>query len=157
MKKRTFAMIKPDAVACHYTGQIITLIEKAGFRIIAQKMLRLTTSDTNKFYAVHSQRPFFRNLSLFMTSGPVVVMVLEKENAIAEFRTLIGNTDPQADPQAAPTGSIRKIFGQSKTRNAIHGSDSDETALREIHFFFSEREIVPEPYRLPIPEAEIDS
>ena len=121
MKKRTFAMIKPDAVACHYTGQIITLIEKAGFRIIAQKMLRLTTSDTNKFYAVHSQRPFFRNLSLFMTSGPVVVMVLEKENAIAEFRTLIGNTDPQA----APTGSIRKIFGQSKTRNAIHGSDSD--------------------------------
>ena len=93
MKKRTFAMIKPDAVACHYTGQIITLIEKAGFRIIAQKMLRLTTSDTNKFYAVHSQRPFFRNLSLFMTSGPVVVMVLEKENAIAEFRTLIGNTD----------------------------------------------------------------
>lgn len=152
MKKRTFAMIKPDAVACHYTGQIITLIEKAGFRIIAQKMLRLTTSDTNKFYAVHSQRPFFRNLS-FMTSGPVVVMVLEKENAIAEFRTLIGNTDPQA----APTGSIRKIFGQSKTRNAIHGSDSDENALREIHFFFSEREIVPEPYRLPIPEAEIDS
>ena len=98
MKKRTFAMIKPDAVACHYTGQIITLIEKAGFRIIAQKMLRLTTSDTNKFYAVHSQRPFFRNLSLFMTSGPVVVMVLEKENAIAEFRTLIGNTDPQAAP-----------------------------------------------------------
>ena len=82
MKKRTFAMIKPDAVACHYTGQIITLIEKAGFRIIAQKMLRLTTSDTNKFYAVHSQRPFFRNLSLFMTSGPVVVMVLEKENAL---------------------------------------------------------------------------
>ena len=74
MEKRTFAMIKPDAVACHYTGQIITLIEKAGFRIIAQKMLRLTTSDTNKFYAVHSQRPFFRNLSLFMTSGPVVVM-----------------------------------------------------------------------------------
>ena len=86
MEKRTFAMIKPDAVACHYTGQIITLIEKAGFRIIAQKMLRLTTSDTNKFYAVHSQRPFFRNLSLFMTSGPVVVMVLEKENAIAEFK-----------------------------------------------------------------------
>ena len=82
MEKRTFAMIKPDAVACHYTGQIITLIEKAGFRIIAQKMLRLTTSDTNKFYAVHSQRPFFRNLSLFMTSGPVVVMVLEKENAL---------------------------------------------------------------------------
>ena len=98
MEKRTFAMIKPDAVACHYTGQIITLIEKAGFRIIAQKMLRLTTSDTNKFYAVHSQRPFFRNLSLFMTSGPVVVMVLEKENAIAEFRTLIGNTDPQTAP-----------------------------------------------------------
>ena len=84
MEKRTFAMIKPDAVACHYTGQIITLIEKAGFRIIAQKMLRLTTSDTNKFYAVHSQRPFFRNLSLFMTSGPVVVMVLEKENAIQD-------------------------------------------------------------------------
>lgn len=110
MEKRTFAMIKPDAVACHYTGQIITLIEKAGFRIIAQKMLRLTTSDTNKFYAVHSQRPFFRNLSLFMTSGPVVVMVLEKENAIAEFRTLIGNTDPQA----APTGSIRKILDKVK-------------------------------------------
>ena len=151
MEKRTFAMIKPDAVACHYTGQIITLIEKAGFRIIAQKMLRLTTSD--KFYAVHSQRPFFRNLSLFMTSGPVVVMVLEKENAIAEFRTLIGNTDPQT----APIGSIRKTFGQSKTRNAIHGSDSDENALKEIHFFFSEREIVPEPYRLPIPEAEIAS
>ena len=116
-------------------------------------MLRLTTSDTNKFYAVHSQRPFFRNLSLFMTSGPVVVMVLEKENAIAEFRTLIGNTDPQT----APIGSIRKTFGQSKTRNAIHGSDSDENALKEIHFFFSEREIVPEPYRLPIPEAEIAS
>lgn len=80
-------------------------------------------------------------------------MVLEKENAIAEFRTLIGNTDPQT----APIGSIRKTFGQSKTRNAIHGSDSDENALKEIHFFFSEREIVPEPYRLPIPEAEIAS
>ena len=131
MKNRTFAMIKPDAVACHYTGQIITLIEKAGFRIIAQKMLRLTTSDTNKFYAVHSQRPFFRNLSLFMTSGPVVVMVLEKENAIAEFRTLIGNTDPQA----APTGSIRKIFGQSKTRNAIHGSEA--TKMHSEKFIFS--------------------
>ena len=129
MEKRTFAMIKPDAVACHYTGQIITLIEKAGFRIIAQKMLRLTTSDTNKFYAVHSQRPFFRNLSLFMTSGPVVVMVLEKENAIAEFRTLIGNTDPQT----APIGSIRKTFGQSKTRNAIHGS----TKMPSKKFIFS--------------------
>lgn len=105
MEKRTFAMIKPDAVACHYTGQIITLIEKAGFRIIAQKMLRLTTSDTNKFYAVHSQRPFFRNLSLFMTSGPVVVMVLEKENAIAEFRTLIGNKIHRL-PLSAASGKL---------------------------------------------------
>ena len=83
----------------------------------------------------------------------VLKCVLEKENAIAEFRTLIGNTDPQT----APIGSIRKTFGQSKTRNAIHGSDSDENALKEIHFFFSERDIVPEPYRLPIPEAEIAS
>ena len=153
MRNRTFAMIKPDAVACQYSGPIITCIEKAGFRIIAQKMLRLHISDTNKFNAIHSQLPFFRNLSLVMTSGPVIALVLEKENAVTDFRTLIGNTDPRI----ASPGSLRKIFGQSKTRNAIHGSDSDENAIKEIHFFFSEREIIPEPYRLPIPETEIDS
>ena len=85
MRNRTFAMIKPDAVACQYSGPIITCIEKAGFRIIAQKMLRLHISDTNKFYAIHSQRPFFRNLSLFMTSGPVIALVLEIDNAVTDF------------------------------------------------------------------------
>lgn len=147
-------MIKPDAVACSLHGTDHYLNRKS--RISDHSSKNAPPYDLRHqqiLCGTQSASIFFRNLSLFMTSGPVVVMVLEKENAIAEFRTLIGNTDPQA----APTGSIRKIFGQSKTRNAIHGSDSDENALREIHFFFSEREIVPEPYRLPIPEAEIDS
>lgn len=152
MTNRTFTIIKPNAVGQQHSGEILSMIEKAGFRIIALKMLHMSQADTEKFYYVHKGRPFFRNLSLFMTAGPVIAAVLEKENAVADFRRLIGSTNP-AD---AAEGTIRKHFAESKTRNAIHASDSDENAAWEISFFFSEREITPEDYVLPIPAEEID-
>ena len=153
MTNRTLSILKPNVVAKHHTGEILTLIEKQVFRIIDLKMLQFTTIDAAKFYSIHKNRPFFRNLNLFMTAGPVIVMVLEKENAVADFRKMIGDTDPQK----AEKNTIRSLFGESKTRNAIHASDSEENARQEISFFFSEREITEKPYLLPIPEKEIDA
>nr|WP_298613791.1 nucleoside-diphosphate kinase [uncultured Odoribacter sp.] len=152
MKNRTFTILKPDAVGGGHTGEILRIIEQAGFRILALKMLYLSRSDAEKFYHIHQGRPFFRNLCLFMTSGPIVAAVLEKENAVADFRKLIGATDPA---KASP-GTIRKQFAGSKTRNAIHASDSEENASRETAFFFSDREIIESRYELPVPAEKID-
>ena len=156
MGQRTFTIIKPDSVGGNHIGEILTMIEKAGFRIIALKMTYLSRSDAEKFYYVHKGRPFFRNLYLFMTSGPIVAAVLEKEgaqDAVAEFRELIGKTNPEL----AAEGTIRKKFASSKTSNSIHASDSDENAAWEASFFFTDKEIIDTKYELPLPEDEIDS
>lgn len=133
---RTLTMIKPDAVAAGFTGAIIQQIEEAGFKIVAMKKMQLTVEQASKFYAVHQERSFFGELVDFMTSGPIVPMILEKDNAVADFRKLIGSTNP-AD---AAEGTIRKRFAQSVQANAVHGSDSDENAVIEGSFFFSEIE-----------------
>ncbi|HSD62447.1 MAG TPA: nucleoside-diphosphate kinase [Ignavibacteriaceae bacterium] len=138
MSHSTLAIIKPDAVKKKYIGQIITKITEAGFRIKAMKMVHLTKSSAEGFYEVHRGRPFFRDLVDFMTSGPCIPIALEKENAVADFRKLIGATDP-ADAEA---GTIRKLYAANKGKNAIHGSDSDENALIEIGHFFSRNEII---------------
>lgn len=138
MSHRTLAIIKPDAVKKKYIGQIITKITEAGFRIKAMKMVHLTKNSAEGFYEVHKGRPFFRDLVDFMTSGPCIPIALEKENAVADFRKLIGATDP-ADAEA---GTIRKLYAANKGENAIHGSDSDENALIEILHFFSRNEII---------------
>lgn len=153
MNNRTLTILKPDAVGCGQSGEILQLIEANGFRIIALKMLQFTPVDAGRFYSVHKDRPFFKNLNLYITSGPVIVAILEKENAVETFRALIGNTDPS---KAAPS-TIRHLFGKSKTRNAIHASDSEENAQKEMAFFFSEREITDIPYHLPLSEKEIDA
>lgn len=145
MQQRTFTLIKPDAIAAHHLGAILAHLEQAGFRILALKMLTLLTTDIDRFYADHQHRPFFPNLKIFMSSGPLVAAVLEKENAVADLRTLIGATDPV---QAA-AGTIRRFYASSKTRNAIHASDSLESASRETAFFFSEREIQELSFPLP--------
>ncbi|MEG2760270.1 MAG: nucleoside-diphosphate kinase [Mucinivorans sp.] len=150
---RTFTIIKPNAVGQNNIGNICAMIEKAGFRIIAMKMTYLSRADAEKFYYVHKSKPFFRNLYLFMTAGPIVVMVLEKDNAVADFRELIGATDPSK----AAEGTIRKLYAASKTRNAIHASDSDDNAAWEASFFFTDREIIDTEYCLPLPSEEIDS
>jgi len=137
--ERTFSIIKPDATARNLTGAINALIEKAGLRIVAQKRIRMTREQAETFYAVHKARPFFGELVEFMTSGPVVVQVLEGENAIAKNRDVMGATDPA---KAAP-GTIRKDFAESIEANSVHGSDAPETAAQEIRFFFSELDIVP--------------
>lgn len=152
MTNRTFTILKPNAVGEGHSGEILKIIEEAGFRILALKMLYLSRSDAEKFYHIHKKRPFFRRLCLFMTSGPIIAAVLEKENAVADFRTLTGATDPRL---AAPD-SIRKQFAESKTRNAIHASDSDENAAWEAAFFFSEKEIIEARYELPVPVEKID-
>lgn len=136
--ERTFSIIKPDATARNLTGAINAMIEQAGLRIVAQKRVRITREQAERFYAVHRERPFFRELVEFMTSGPVVVQVLEGENAIARYRELMGATDPA---KAAP-GTIRKLYALSIGENSVHGSDGPETAAREISQFFSENEIV---------------
>ncbi len=133
---QTFTMIKPDAVANGHVGAILNKIAEAGFRISALKMTQLTQADAEAFYAVHSQRPFFGELVSFMTSGPIVAAVLEKENAVNDFRTLIGSTNPDE----AAEGTIRKLYATSMGENAVHGSDSDDNAALEIAFHFSERE-----------------
>lgn len=133
---QTFTMIKPDAVANGHVGAILNKIAEAGFRISALKMTQLTQADAEAFYAVHSQRPFFGELVSFMTSGPIVAAVLEKENAVNDFRTLIGSTNPDE----AAEGTIRKLYATSMGENAVHGSDSDANAALEIAFHFSERE-----------------
>ena len=130
---RTFTMIKPDAVAEGNTGAITRMIEEAGFRIVAIKKTLLTPERAGEFYAVHSERPFYNDLKRYMSSGAIVPMILEKENAVADFRTLIGATNPA---QAAD-GTIRKQFAKSIEANAIHGSDSDENAQIEGAFFFA--------------------
>jgi nucleoside-diphosphate kinase len=130
---RTFTMIKPDAVADGNSGAIIKMIEEAGFRIVAMKKTLLTQTRAGEFYAVHAERPFYTDLCEYMSSGTIVPMILEKENAVADFRKLIGATDPTK----ADDGTIRKLFAKSLSANAIHGSDSDENAAIESSFFFA--------------------
>ncbi len=136
--ERTFSIIKPDATRRNLTGKIVTRLEEAGLRVIAQKRIRMTAEQAEGFYAVHKERPFYGDLCTFMTSGPVVVQVLEGNNAIEKNREVMGATDP-AD--AAP-GTIRALFAESIEANSVHGSDSPETAAIEISFFFSGDEIV---------------
>jgi nucleoside-diphosphate kinase len=134
--KVTFTMIKPDATAAGHTGKIIDRIIGAGFTIKAMKWTRLSSEEAGKFYEIHSERSFFGELVEYMTSGPIVVAILEKDNAVEDFRTLIGATDPQK----AAEGTIRRDFATSIAANAVHGSDSDENALIEGSFYFSSRE-----------------
>jgi nucleoside-diphosphate kinase len=136
--ERTFSIIKPDATKRNITGKINALIEGAGLRIIAQKRLKLSKPQAEGFYAVHKERPFYKSLVAFMTSGPVVVQVLEGENAVAKYREVMGATDPA---KAAP-GTIRKLHAESIEANSVHGSDGPETANTEIAFFFKPEEIV---------------
>ena len=132
----TFTMVKPDAVRNNYTGPILKIINESGFRIKAIKMVHFTRERAEAFYGIHAGKFFFDGLIEFMTSGPLVAAILEKENAINDFRELIGNTNPEK----ADAGTIRKLFAESLTANAIHGADSDENAIRERSFFFSELE-----------------
>ncbi|HET7851072.1 MAG TPA: nucleoside-diphosphate kinase [Pseudolabrys sp.] len=136
--ERTFSILKPDATARNLTGAINAMIEQAGLRIVAQKRVRITREQAEQFYSIHRERPFFRELVDFMISGPVVVQVLEGENAIAGYREVMGATDPA---KAAP-GTIRKVHAKSIGENSVHGSDAPDTAVREIAQFFSENEIV---------------
>ena len=136
--ERTFSILKPDATERNLTGAINALIEKAGLRVVAQKRVRISREQAERFYAVHRERPFFRELVDFMISGPVVVQVLEGDNAIAKYREVMGATDPAK----AAAGSIRKLHARSIGENSVHGSDAPDTALREIAQFFSENEIV---------------
>jgi len=136
--ERTLSIIKPDAVAKNVIGKIVDRFESNGLRIAAMKKIKLTREDAAKFYEVHKERPFFNDLVEYMTSGPVVVMVLEGENAVAKNRELMGATDPK---EAAP-GTIRADFAESIEANAVHGSDSLENAQKEIAFFFAQREIL---------------
>jgi len=129
----TFTMLKPDAVEANNIGAILAMINKAGFTIKAMKYLRLSAEQAGKFYEVHKERPFYGELVDYMSSGPIVAAVLEKNNAVADFRTLIGATDPAK----ADEGTIRKLFAKSIAANAVHGSDSDENAAIEASFFFS--------------------
>jgi nucleoside-diphosphate kinase len=136
--ERTFAIIKPDAVAAGHIGGILTKINESGFKVRGLKMLRLSQTQAEGFYEVHRERPFYRSLVTFMTEGPVVVMVLERESAIAKWRDVMGATNPAN----AAEGTIRKQFAESIERNAVHGSDAPETAAVEIPFFFSTAELL---------------
>lgn len=136
--ERTFAIIKPDAVERNLTGKILDKIEGAGFRVVGMKKLFLSKADAEGFYYVHKARPFFNDLCTFMSRSPVVVLALEKENAIAAWRELMGATNPAS----AETGTIRKEFGVSIEENTVHGSDSPESAAFEIPYFFSQLELV---------------
>jgi nucleoside-diphosphate kinase len=136
--ERTFSIIKPDATEGNITGKIIDKLESAGLRVVAQKRIRMTREQAEGFYAVHRERPFFRELVDFMISGPVVVQVLEGENAVARNREVMGATNPK---DAAP-GTIRAEFARSVGENSVHGSDAPETAREEIKFFFRDEEIV---------------
>jgi nucleoside-diphosphate kinase len=136
--ERTFSILKPDATQRNLTGAINAIIEKAGLRIVAQKRICISREQAEKFYAVHHERPFFRELVDFMISGPVVVQVLEGDNAIAKYREVMGATDPAK----AGSGTIRKTHAKSIGENSVHGSDAPDTAAREIKQFFSDNEIV---------------
>jgi nucleoside-diphosphate kinase len=131
--RKTFTMLKPDAVSAGNTGAIIKIIEEAGFSIVAMKKTKLSPEQAGQFYAVHKERPFYKDLCDYMSSGTIVPMILQKDNAVEDFRKLIGATDPQ---KAAP-GTIRNLFAKSIEANAIHGSDSDDNAQIEGNFFFS--------------------
>ncbi len=138
MSNRTLAIIKPDATAKNVVGGIVSKIEEAGFKILAMKYTKITKSQAGAFYAVHAERPFYGELVDYMTSGNIVPIALERENAVEEFRKLIGATDPKK----AEAGTIRALFGTGIEANAIHGSDSDDNANNEIGFFFSTSEVV---------------
>ncbi|HEX2093563.1 MAG TPA: nucleoside-diphosphate kinase [Longimicrobiaceae bacterium] len=131
---RTLAIIKPDAVEAGNAGKIIAHVEGAGFRILAMQMVRLSTERAGEFYAVHRERPFYGELVEFMTSGPCIPIALEADDAVNRYREIIGATDPAE----AAEGTIRRLYAESKGRNAVHGSDSDESAANEIHFFFGD-------------------
>ena len=134
---RTFTMLKPDSIEQGNMLPILNMIENAGFKIIALKYKKMSKDEAEKFYSIHSDKPFFNDLVSFMTRGPIIAAALEKENAVEEFRQLIGSTDPQE----AMDGTLRKKFAKSKGENAVHGSDSDENALIEIDFHFDSNEI----------------
>lgn len=135
--ERTFSIIKPDAVKKNAIGKVVSMLEAGGLRVVAQRMVRLTAEQAAEFYAVHKERPFYKDLCAFMTEGPVVVQVLEGEGAIARNREVMGATDPAK----ADEGTIRKALGTNIERNAVHGSDAPETARAEIAFFFSGAEL----------------
>jgi nucleoside-diphosphate kinase len=136
--KRTLAIIKPDAFGAGKAGKIIAHLESQGFSVLAARVMRLTQAQAEEFYAFNRGRPFYRSLVSFMTSGPCMPLVLEKTNAVAAYREAIGATDPAE----ATAGTVRKLFAESKERNAVHGSDSDENAEREAGFFFSDAELL---------------
>ena len=137
MGNRTFTMVKPEAVESGNTGAILKMIEENGFRIVALKKIQLSIERAGVFYQVHKERPFYGELVDYMSSGPIIAAILEKENAVADFRVLIGATDPIE----AADGTIRKLFAESKSKNAVHGSDSDENAQIESDFHFSAEEL----------------
>jgi len=138
MSNKTLAILKPDCVRKDLIGQVISKINEAGFKIKAMKMVRLTNESAGGFYEVHKERPFFNDLLAYMTSGPVVPIALEKENAVEDFRKLIGATNPEN----AEEGTIRKMYAESIEQNIVHGSDSDENATLEISHFFSRKELL---------------
>jgi len=138
MNDLTFAIIKPDAVKNNYTGQIYDRILKAGFTILAAKLKRMSKSEANEFYSIHCDKPFYDELTDFMSSGHSMVLALKKDNAVLEWRKTIGATNPDE----ADEGTIRKDFASSLSENAVHGSDSDENAIKEINFFFSGTELI---------------
>ena len=135
---RTLTIVKPDAFGAGKAGKIIAHHEAAGFKVVSARVMDLSTAQAEEFYGVHRERPFFRSLVTFMTSGTCMPLVLERENAVAELRTAIGATDPAE----AAAGTVRKLYAESKERNSIHASDSDENASRESRFFFAESEIL---------------
>jgi nucleoside-diphosphate kinase len=136
--ERTFSIIKPDAVAAGQAGEILAMIQKAGFKILGLRMTRLTPDQAGGFYAVHKERPFYQGLVKFMTEGPIIVMALERENAIAGLREVMGATNPEK----AAEGTVRKRFAANIERNCIHGSDAPETAETELRFFFSTADLL---------------
>ncbi|MEE8341814.1 MAG: nucleoside-diphosphate kinase [Candidatus Neomarinimicrobiota bacterium] len=138
MTNRTFAIIKPDAVKNNYSGKIISIIIESGFKILAAQFTRMSITRAEGFYAVHKGKPFFEELTKFMSSGPCWILALEKENAVNEWRKTIGNTNPLD----AAKGTIRKLYATSLGENAVHGSDSDENAAFEIGFFFSKSDLI---------------
>ena len=138
MSNRTLTIIKPDAFAAGKAGKIVAHLEAGGFRVVSARVMRLSTEQAGEFYAVHKGRPFYDELVMFMTSGDCMPMILEKANAVAALRDAIGATDPAE----AAAGTVRKLYAESKGRNAIHASDSDENAARESRFFFSETEVI---------------
>ena len=136
--ERTFSIVKPDAVAANQAGAILAMIQEAGFKILALRMTRLSDAQARGFYAVHRERPFFEGLVKFMTEGPIIVMALEREDAVKKLREVMGATNPAN----AAEGTIRKKFASNIERNCIHGSDAPETAEAELHFFFSAAELL---------------